>query len=634
MHIIPPAGLFPEFYSVRLSAYCSGKPAKVNSSYHMSHTFHIPVLGLGYSVDTPLKVARYGISSVASIVDDQLLERMRQFYTEKSGEIFVPIHAREHDSRSRRITAYLNMMNHMVNEQFLQLRQSPFEPGTEITRYFDLLPEESALKKRYNSMLQVQDKEIKALMQNELRQNIQKGRIDVNIMSKVDKLNFNSKGESLGDQFSDALSALRGFAQSELHSAVILSAGMNPRLYSYLENFEDFFPVAFGEFKKQVILKVSDFRSAFIQAKFLAKKGIWVSEFRVESGLNCGGHAFATDGYLIGPILEEFKARRKEMTAELFDIYQSGLAQKGFTISTAPSLRISAQGGIGTAYENAFMLNYYELDATGWGSPFLLVPEATNVDENTLQHLLKATADDFYISGSSPLGVPFNNYRHSSAEKLRLERIAKGKPGSPCTKKYLVSNTEFTEEPICTASRKYQNLKIAQLATLGLSDEEYQRQVDSITEKVCLCEGLTTATYLKNNMLKPKESKAVVICPGPNLAYFNRLMSLDDMVKYIYGKFQLPGMPVRPHMFINELNLYVDYFQKDFSENLKNFSDKKAKQLAKFREQLQAGIKYYKGIIPDLIQGSENCVEKIKLQLELIENKLQQVAYTELAETR
>ena len=33
----------------------------------MSHTFHIPVLGLGYSVDTPLKVARYGISSVVSI---------------------------------------------------------------------------------------------------------------------------------------------------------------------------------------------------------------------------------------------------------------------------------------------------------------------------------------------------------------------------------------------------------------------------------------------------------------------------------------------------------------------------------------------------------------------------------------
>ena len=48
----------------------------------MSHTFHIPVLGLGYSVDTPLKVARFGISSTASIVDDMLIERMRKYHTE------------------------------------------------------------------------------------------------------------------------------------------------------------------------------------------------------------------------------------------------------------------------------------------------------------------------------------------------------------------------------------------------------------------------------------------------------------------------------------------------------------------------------------------------------------------------
>ena len=55
----------------------------------MSHTFHIPVLGLAYSVDTPIKVARYGISSVVSIVDDILIERMREFYVRKSDEEFI-----------------------------------------------------------------------------------------------------------------------------------------------------------------------------------------------------------------------------------------------------------------------------------------------------------------------------------------------------------------------------------------------------------------------------------------------------------------------------------------------------------------------------------------------------------------
>src|SRR5690606_12099773 len=117
-------------------------------------------------------------------------------------------------------------------------------------------------------------------------------------MSKVDKINYDKNGDSMGDQYTDALSALRGFALSELSSSLILSAGMNPRLYSALETFPDFFPDDNGCLKKKIILKVSDFRSAFIQAKFLAKKGIWVSEFRVESGLNCGGHAFATEGYL------------------------------------------------------------------------------------------------------------------------------------------------------------------------------------------------------------------------------------------------------------------------------------------------------------------------------------------------
>ena len=155
-----------------------------------------------------------------------------------------------------------------------------------------------------------------------------KGAIDVNIMSKVDKLNKDVFGEDLNDTFSDASAALRGFANSTLTSSLVLSAGMNPRLYNYIDNFADFYPDEHQVLKKRIILKVSDFRSAFIQAKYLAKKGIWVSEFRVESGLNCGGHAFATEGYLLGPILEEFKAKRQEMVIELFGLYQAALVGK------------------------------------------------------------------------------------------------------------------------------------------------------------------------------------------------------------------------------------------------------------------------------------------------------------------
>lgn len=588
----------------------------------MSHTFHIPVLGLGFSVDTPVKVAKYGISSVASIVDDMLIERMRQLYTEKTKETFIPIDLKEHDSRAKRITAYLNLINKIIKKEFEILKTQPFEPDSEIIRYFQLLPDSSPLKIKYLQMLQADDLTTKNRLQQELRDEMVCGEIDVNIMAKVDKTNFAVDDEPLADEFSDALASLRGFAESDLTSSVVLSAGMNPRLYGYLETFHCFLPNNEDKLEKKIILKVSDFRSAFIQAKFLAKKGLWVSEFRIESGLNCGGHAFATEGYLLGPILEEFKQRREEMISELYALYQSGLKSKGILQAGLQEMRMSVQGGIGTNEENSFLLNYYQMDGTGWGSPFLLVPEVTNVDNETLQRLVEATKDDFYISGSSPLGIPFNNFRNSTAEKQRLERIAKGRPGSPCKKKYLVSNTEFTARPICTASREYQSLKIKQLETYNLPAEDFKVKFDEITEKVCLCEGLAAAVYQKNDILKPKENKAVLICPGPNVAYFSGIFSLDDMVKHIYGKLNLLNDIQRPNMFINELHLYIDYLKKDFNNHLKDLSDKKEKYLLKFKEQLHNGIEYYKNLIPQINNQTGPYLEKMREQLLEAEAKL------------
>ena len=228
----------------------------------MSHTFHIPVLGLAYSVDTPVKVARYGISSVVSIVDDILIERMRQLYTEKRNETFIPIDLKEIDFRSKRITAYLNLIKKIVDEQFEELKKQAFEKGSDIVRYFELLPNSSPLKSKYQQMLSKQDSIVASALEQELRNEMQKGEIQVNIMAKVDRMNPDTNGE----QLSDSLTALKGFAESQVNSALVLSAGMNPRLYSYLENFKDFFPDQNGNFKKSIILKVSDFRSALIHA--------------------------------------------------------------------------------------------------------------------------------------------------------------------------------------------------------------------------------------------------------------------------------------------------------------------------------------------------------------------------------
>ena len=585
------------------------------------HTFHIPVLGVGYSVDAPAKVAKYGISSVISIVDDILLEQLRKDYHQKLDKPYEPILAREKDSRAKRITAYLNLINEIVKDQFEKLRASAFEKGSEITKYFELLPDVSFLKQKYYEMLSEKEELIKLKMQNFLRDNLHCGSIDVNIMTKVDKTNY-SEGLPLPSEFNDAHAALRGYANSNLESSLIFSAGMNPKLYGYLETFKDFLPQMNGSFKKKIVIKVSDFRSALIQGKFLAKKGLWVSEFRIESGLNCGGHAFATDGYLLGPILEEFKNRKEELLDTLKNLFLPSLQNKEIkTDEKKLDINITVQGGVGLSTEHEFLIRNYGVKSVGWGSPFLLVPEVMNVDEKTLTQLSEAKEDDYYLSNSSPLGVPFNSIRNSGKDLERIERMENGKPGSPCPKKFLEFNKDFTDKPICTASISYFK-KLDSIKDNPELKMKYENDLRNASDKNCLCEGLSASALIAKKIVDPKQSLAVAICPGPNLAYFSKVATLKEMVDHIYGRINLITHPNRPNMFIKELSLYIDYLHKKIDESINNFTNQKDELYSTFRKNLIDGIEYYKSLIPNITEEAENVRNKIQKDLELLEEKL------------
>ena len=543
------------------------------------HTFHIPVMGTAFTADSPLKVAHYGINTVIALADDVLLERLRKYYSDLNDIYYDEIKNNTVDYRADRITAYLDVVNKIVSDKFDEFTTSTKDKFEEVKKYFAMLPDSSYVKREFNKLIEnsfrFEDLSVW------LKDNLSMGSIDVNIMTKVDKKNYFKK-EELPSEYNDAHAGLRGYANSDLASSVIFSAGMNPRLYGYIAHFDDFFPDANGYIKKKIILKVSDYRSAIIQGKFLAKKGLWISEYRIESGLNCGGHAFATDGYLMGPILAEFRDRRQELVDELYAICKPALEANGKVVpNNTLAVTITAQGGVATAEEHDFLIDHYKLDTVGWGTPFLLVPEATTVDKATMKQLQDAKEKDLYLSNVSPLGVPFNNLRNSSKDVEKFQKIEEGKPGSPCPRKFLALSDEYGTQGVCTASRLFQKNKIEEK---GISDQ--------ITDKTCLCMGLA-ATAVINYGIETRESKGVSICPGPNMAYFNQELSLQDMSHHIYNGDEGIVRTDRPHMFVNELGMYLKYLSEKIEEHKEDWGRKSGRYLNGFTSNMNEGISYY-----------------------------------------
>jgi hypothetical protein len=594
------------------------------------HTFHIPVMGLCYTIDSPIRVAQYGISSVVSIIDDDLIERMNAFYSEKFKMPYQEITAKMHDYRAERVTSYLNLMDTIVKDKFEKFKVELTESKQALDNYIAMLPNKSEIKKGLQNLID-DGVAFKDNIKNYLENNLSAGEIDVNIMTKVDKDNFN-RNEQLPVFYNDAHASLRGFANSTLTSSVVLSAGMNPRLYAYFEELPDFFPDANNYLKKKIILKVSDFRSAMIQGNYFAKKGLWVSEYRIESGLNCGGHAFATDGFLLGPILEEFKQKKEELTKSAHELMVKALNIKGMHAPEAPlELKITVQGGVGTAEEHDFLLEHYQVDSVGWGSPFLLVPEATSVDQATRTLLEKAKEDDFYLSHISPLGIPFNAVKGTTNEFFKQKRIQEENSGSSCPKKFLALSKEYGPKGMCPASKKYQDLKLEALDAEKdtLTPLAFDKKKNSITEKSCLCVGLANASYLENNIKIKGQAQGVVICPGPNLAYFDKEVSLLEMVKHIYGNASVLGNNDRPNVIVNELKMYVDYLKNEINEFSEHITAPQVKKLKAFKSNLMEGIEYYQTLFSskDWFEKGKN---EIQNQLNDYKNELLGLTIPEL----
>ena len=115
---------------------------------------------------------------------------------------------------------------------------------------------------------------------------------------------------------------------------------------------------------------------------------------------------------------------------------------------------------------------------------------------------------------------------------------------------------------------------------------------DQITDKTCLCMGLA-ATAVINYGIETRESKGVSICPGPNMAYFNQELSLQDMSHHIYNGDEGIVRTDRPHMFVNELGMYLKYLSEKIEEHKEDWGRKSGRYLNGFTANMNEGISYY-----------------------------------------
>ncbi len=597
------------------------------------HTFHIPVMGTGHSADTPLRVAPFGISSVISLVDDILLEKLRRYYSDYYGLPQFKIAANEEDGRAKRITAYLDTVMEIVRIKFEEIKNEPFFANNDKKKYFDLLPDDSFLKKGYQKLLAMNAGPERDALEEELTDKMRPGSIDVNIMVKLDRVNYDKKGKPLAEEFNDAKAALRGFANSTLKSSIVFSAGINQSLYNYMSQFKDFYRDTMGEIKKRIVLKVSDFRSALIQGKYLAKKGFEVFEFRIESGLNCGGHAFPSNGSLLPSLLQEMKEKKDQLVSQFQPLVQKYYEKMGWEYPESAKKDkplITVQGGIGTNGEVRRLREDFGLDLTGWATPFLLVPEATCVDETTLEAMMRAGEQDLYVSDSSPLNVSFNNLYTSGSQEITRTLAAKGKPGSACPKGFLALNTEFTEKPLCLASKKYLKMKLKEISKSFLDDTQKKKMLDNALAKECICHNLGNGALIALGLVKEKNAPQSV-CPGPNLAWFDRIYSLQEMVDHIYGRIPSLVPAERPHMFAKEIVMYVDYFKKMVDEC--TYTPAEMKSLEEYKSNLEDGMQLCLQIAEKEPYPGENlnsippCVAAQKIRLQNLYNDLMERSF-------
>ena len=137
--------------------------------------------------------------------------------------------------------------------------------------------------------------------------------------------------------------------------------------------------------------------------------------------------------------------------------------------------------------------------------------------------------------------------------------------------------------------------------------------------------GLSAAAVVTNEN-ETRVSKAISIYPGPNMAYFDKLLSLEDMNKHINGLENFMGRTDRPNMFMKELNLDMDFLKNKLGEAKKDWNKKQEKYFNRFFENMNDGIAYYNNLFEEIKDKYEQTKDETLASLEKTKSKLAELA--------
>ncbi len=115
------------------------------------------------------------------------------------------------------------------------------------------------------------------------------------------------------------------------------------------------------------------------------------------------------------------------------------------------------------------------------------------------------------------------------------------------------------------------------------------QEIAEVHKKECLCVHLGNGVLINLGILDVDRGPQA-ICPGSNVAWFNRYYTLREMVDHIYGRGKSLVSETRPHMFAHELKMYVDYFESMTKKAI--YDLKEAKRFKSYFENMQNGIDY------------------------------------------